>query len=230
MWVRPFDAVAERRKWYEDAKLDNLLPRLQGEAREFEFSQLPSRTLSNYEELVRELNSRFRVVEAQKTFAAKFSQRSQRNDEAVEEYAADLKRLYAKAYKSRDEKVRQEDLVRRFLDGLKDDEARFKIEFHKETDDIDNAVYHAVNFLQTRRRSSGDNFADKKFKRYMLAEPVKRLTLRAKYLSNGRKMNHMNRPRDYQLLKKEETTSAGDIEMRKRQMYQYRKPPKRWTH
>ena len=166
VWVSRFEAVAERRKWDEDAKLDNLLPRLQGKAGEFVFSQLPSRTLSNYEELVRELNSRFRVVETQKTFAAKFSQRNQRNDETVEEYAADLKRLYAKAYRSRDEKTRQEDLVRRFLDGLKDHEARFEIEFHKEPDDIDNAVYHAVNFLQTRRRSSGDNFADRKFKRY----------------------------------------------------------------
>ena len=55
--------------------------------------------------------------------------------------------------------------MRRFLDGLKDHEARFEIEFHKEPEDIDTAVYHAVNFLQTRRRSSGDNYSDRK-KRY----------------------------------------------------------------
>ena len=162
MWVS-LEAVAERRRWDEDAKLDNLLPRLQGKAGEFIFSQLPSRTLSNYEELVRELNSRFRVVETQKTFAAKFSKRNQRNDETVEEYAADLKRLYAKAFRACDEKTRQEDLVRRFLDGLKDHEARFEIEIHKEPDDIDDAVYHAVNILQTRRRSLVDNYADRKF-------------------------------------------------------------------
>ena len=48
VWVSPFEAVAERRKWDEDAKLDNLLLRLQGKAGEFVFSQLPSRTLSNY--------------------------------------------------------------------------------------------------------------------------------------------------------------------------------------
>ena len=65
---------------------------------------------------------------------------NQRNDETVEEYAADLKRLYAKAYRARDEKTRQEDLVRRFLDGLKDHKARFEIEFHKEPDDIDDAI------------------------------------------------------------------------------------------
>ena len=64
---------------------------------------------------MKELNSRFRVVETQKTFAAKFSQRVQRADETTEEYAADLKRLYAKAYQFRDLKTRQEDLVRKFL-------------------------------------------------------------------------------------------------------------------
>ena len=165
IWVSRFEAVAKRRSWDENEKLDNLLPRLQGKAGEFVFSQLPPRTLSNYEELVQELNSRFRVVETQRTFAAKFSQRCQRNDETVEEYAADLKRLYAKAYKTRSEKTKQENLVRRFLDGLKDHEARFEIEFHKEPDDIDTAVYHAVNFLQTRRRSSGENYADRKAKR-----------------------------------------------------------------
>ena len=165
VWVSRFEAVAKRRNWDDNEKLDNLLPRLQGKAGEFVFSQLPPRTLADYEELVRELNSRFRVVETQKTFAAKFSQRNQRNDETVEEYAADLKRLYAKAYKKRDDNTRQEDLVRRFLDGLKDHEARFEIEFHKEPEDIDTAVFHAVNFLQTRRRSSGDNYSDRK-KRY----------------------------------------------------------------
>ena len=118
-----------------------------------------------YADLIKELNSRFRVVETQKTFAAKLSQRAQRADETVEEFAADLKRLYAKAYKYRDSTTRQEDLVCRFLDGLRDNEARFEIEFHKEPEDIDEAVYHAVNFIQTRR-SSHEHYAERKFKKY----------------------------------------------------------------
>ena len=72
------------------------------------------------------------MVETQQTFAAKFSQRVQRPNETVEEYAVELKRLYSKAYKFTDNNTRQEDLVRRFLDGLKDTEARFETEFHKE--------------------------------------------------------------------------------------------------
>ena len=49
---------------------------------------------------------------------------------------------------------------------MKDNEARFEIEFHKEPEDIDQAVYHAVNFIQTMRRSSSDHYDDRKFKRY----------------------------------------------------------------
>ena len=122
--------------------------------------------MSSYPELIKELNSRFRVVETQKTFAAKFSQRTQKPGETVEEYAAELKRLYSKAYKTRDSSTRQEDLVRRFLDGLKDSDASFEIEFHKEPDDIDEAAFHAVNFIQTKRRSQTDSYQDRKLKRY----------------------------------------------------------------
>ena len=166
VWVSRFEAIAERRQWDDDTKLDNLLPKLQGRAGVFVFTQLPKQTLECYSELVKELNSRFRVVETKRTFAAKFSQRVQRPNETVEEYAADLKRLYSKAHQSRDARTRQEDLVRRFLDGLRDNDDRFEIEYNKEPEDIDEAVYHAVNFLQTRRRSNPDAFADKKFKKF----------------------------------------------------------------
>ena len=52
-----------------------------------------------------------------------------------------------KVYKNRECRIKQEDLVRRFLDGMKDNEARFKIEYHKEPGDIDQAAYHAVNLF-----------------------------------------------------------------------------------
>ena len=164
-WINRFEAIADRRRWDEESRLDNILPKLQGKAGDFVFSQLSKDTLSCYRELVTELNSRFRVVETEKSFAAKFSQRCQRADETVEEFAAELKRLYAKAYKNRDSKTKKEDLVRRFLDGMKDGEARFEIEYHKEPDDIDQAVYHAVNFIHTRRKNSHEN-NERRFKKY----------------------------------------------------------------
>ena len=164
VWIRRFESVAKRYNWDDETKLDNILPKLQGRAGDFVFDQLSEDTISCYPMLIKELNSRFHSIETEKTFAAKFSQRVQKNDETAEEYAADLKRLYAKAYKGRDSKTRQEDLVRRFLDGLKDNEARFEVEYHKEPTDIDTAVYHVVNFIQTRRRSNFRAYADRKFK------------------------------------------------------------------
>ena len=46
----------------------------------------------------------------------------------MEEYTADLKRLYNKAHPSRDHQTREE-LLRRFLDGLSDSQARFHVEY-----------------------------------------------------------------------------------------------------
>ena len=114
VWINRFEAIAEKRNCSEETRLDNLLPKLQGSAGDFVFTQLSRSTLMCYADLIKELNSRFRVVEAQKTFAAKLSQRAQRADETVEEFAADLKRSNAKACKYRDSTTRQEDLVRRF--------------------------------------------------------------------------------------------------------------------
>ena len=50
---------------------------------------------------------------------------------------------------------------------MRANEARFENEYHKEPDDIDEAVYHAVNFIHTRRRSSHEYpEQEKKFNRY----------------------------------------------------------------
>ena len=38
VWINRFEAVAERRRWNKEAKLDNLLPRLQGKAGDFVFT------------------------------------------------------------------------------------------------------------------------------------------------------------------------------------------------
>ena len=117
VWINRFEAIAARKKWSEDVKLENLLPKLQGKAGDFVFTQLSKDKLSRYSDLVKERNSRFRLVETEKHFASKFSRRLQKKGETAAEYAADLKRLYAKAYKNRDNRIKREDLVRKDLDG-----------------------------------------------------------------------------------------------------------------
>ena len=80
--------MADRRRWSEDDRLDEILPRLQGAADEFVFGQLRREVRPNYAQLVSELNSRFRVVVTKKTYGAQFSHRSQKSSKYVEEYAA----------------------------------------------------------------------------------------------------------------------------------------------
>ncbi len=106
----------------------------------------------NYELLVQELSFRYRTVEARKSMGYKFNHRVQRPNESVQEFAADLKPLYDKAHPERDHLTRSEDLLRRFLDGLRDDNASFHVEYIKEPDDIEEAVSEVLNFLETRRR------------------------------------------------------------------------------
>lgn len=153
VWYNRFEDVSVRQRWSADEKLDELLPRLQGTAGEFVYGQLSQSTRSDYKSLCDELSSRFRIVETSKASWVQFTHRNQLNGETVEEYAAELKKLYDKARVHRDHETRKEDLLRRFLDGLIDDKARFHVEFIKDPSDIDNAVYHTVCFQETRQRS-----------------------------------------------------------------------------
>ena len=146
-WIARFEAVAYRYGWGRKERLDQLLPRMEGHANELVFTQLPPAVVQNYDDLTAELNSRYRKIETARSFAAKFINRTQGSGETVEEYAEDLKRLYDKAhgYRYRDRKSKGEDLVRRFLDGLRDEEIKFLIEYHKEPLSIDEALFHVVN-------------------------------------------------------------------------------------
>lgn len=156
VWISRFEAIGMRYGWDYDTRIDQLLPRLEGQAAQFVFTQLPQDVMHNYNLLIGELNSRFRVIETAKSFASKFAHRYQRQGESVEEYAANLRELYDRAHARRDKKTRDEDLVRRFLDGLRDEEARFEIEFHKDPSTLDEAVYYAVTFSEVRKSQDSE--------------------------------------------------------------------------
>ncbi|KAH3869216.1 hypothetical protein DPMN_032378 [Dreissena polymorpha] len=86
-WITQFETIANRHGWGEDERLDQFLPRLEGVAAQFVFSQLPPYVLDNYYELLREIHSRFKIIETPRSFAAKFSRRSQRHGITLEEFA-----------------------------------------------------------------------------------------------------------------------------------------------
>ena len=165
IWYNRFVDVANLRGWNDEQSLLELLPRLQGPAGEFVYGQLSSQTRREFRHLVQELNARFRVVETSKTYRALFSNRDQRIGESVESYAAELKRLYDKAYTTRDLRTRSEDLLRRFLDGLSDEAARFHVEYIKDPADIDHAVYEVVNFQETKRKQGKREATENKTRR-----------------------------------------------------------------
>jgi hypothetical protein len=160
VWFNRFNDIANRHRWGNARKLDELLPCLQGTAGEFVYGQLPRSVRTDFPTLISELTNRFHRHETSKRFHAKFSNRSQKPHESVEEYAADLKRLYDKAHSARDPETRKEDLLRRFLDGLNDDHARFHVEFVKDPSNIDEAVYEVVNFIDTKKRSRAAENSD----------------------------------------------------------------------
>ena len=97
--------------------------------------------------MVNELDNRFRKVENPRTYRAKLSKLGQRG-ETIEEYAAEIKRVYDKAYPDRDINTREEDLLQKFLEGLKDQHAASQVQFIRKLGDIDEAVDAIVNFQE----------------------------------------------------------------------------------
>lgn len=59
--------------------------------------------------------------------------------------------MYDKAHPKRNSETREEDLLRRFLDGLADSDAQFHVEYVKEQENIDEAALQVVNFEETGR-------------------------------------------------------------------------------
>ena len=153
VWFNRFEAVAELQNWDNDDKLQELLPRLQGAAGDFTFDQLSRKTLRSYQTVIKELENRFGVYENKKNYKVQFNRRNQKNGETAEAYAAELKRIYDKAYANRDAGIRQEDLLQRFLMGLSDSQARIHIELTKDPRTIEEAVHEVITYIDTTQES-----------------------------------------------------------------------------
>ena len=105
VWYNRFNTIAELNNWAQTTRWNQLLPRLQGDAGEFVYGELPQDITCNFTKLIEELENRFRMIETHKTCAAECSKRNQLPGETTEEYAAALKRLYDKAHIKRIKKA-----------------------------------------------------------------------------------------------------------------------------
>ena len=73
------------------ARLIELVQRLQGNAVDFVFDEIPSEIIGNFQSLVHELSLIFQSGKTNKTFRVQFGKRAQRLGESVEDYSAELK-------------------------------------------------------------------------------------------------------------------------------------------
>ena len=131
VWYSHFTTVANLNNWDEPTRLSELVQRLQGTAADFVFDEIPQGIISNFPSLVHELGLRFQTVETNKTFRVQFGKRTQRIGESVEDYSAELKRIYDKAYPGRNPEMRRQLLLQQFLNGLRDKQAKFAVEYFK---------------------------------------------------------------------------------------------------
>ena len=76
-WHNRFEAVAVLRGWNKHDQLQELLPRLHGEAGDFTFDQLSKKTLGSYRKVIKELNNIIGVIETTITYKLQFSRRKQ---------------------------------------------------------------------------------------------------------------------------------------------------------
>lgn len=147
VWLNRFESVARLANWTAKEKLRQLLPRIHGNAADFVFGQLKEETVTSYETLVAEIESRFGTLENKRVYKTQFNNKRQGKGESLEEYAADIKRLYDWAHPSRDASTRQEDLISKFLQGLWDPKARQYIELHREPSSIEEAVQQVAAYM-----------------------------------------------------------------------------------
>ena len=96
-WLEQFQMVAEVASWDHQTKLVNLTTRLQGQAYTFYRTCTPAQR-ADYNTLVTELRKRFTPVRIKAVQNGLFHDRKQKPQEAVDEYAQELRRLFQKAY------------------------------------------------------------------------------------------------------------------------------------
>ena len=96
-WLERLEMVALMYQWTEQAKLVNLVTCLRGPAYQF-YRSCTAEQRSNYAALVKVMSKRFMLVFLQPMESSRFHERKQQPTETVDEYAQDLRKLYAKAY------------------------------------------------------------------------------------------------------------------------------------
>ena len=153
-FIRQFEAIALNCRWSLEEKLGNLLASLIGEAAEFTF-ELDEEILKNYDELIYQLDCRFRVLQTQETNQRLFYTRKLQKLEQPRQFAADLRKLIQKAYpRGLSPEVREDMLLKQFFDGLEDEDACYNVKYLQRPRSLDDAVdklHEYYSFCKVKR-------------------------------------------------------------------------------
>ena len=123
-WLEQFELVAAVARWDQSAKLANLVTRLKGPAFTF-FRSCSAQQRGNYALLTPELKKRFTPVHIGAVQTSLFHDRKQTDNETVDTFTQDLRRLFHKAYPSsrrggqEAEQIAQTVLTSQFVAGLR---------------------------------------------------------------------------------------------------------------
>ena len=98
VWFARFKGIADDNEWSGQERLSVLLPKLQGVAGEYVLEVLSKKIRFDYKKLVQELDACYCKVESKQNYRRQLTGISQKPGESEQELAAEIKRLYDKAY------------------------------------------------------------------------------------------------------------------------------------
>ena len=139
-FIKQFEAIANNCRWSKEDKLGNLLVSLTGEAADFTF-ELDQYTVADYDELLYQLDNRFRIIQTPESSQRLFYARKLQKGEQPRQFAADLRKLIQKAYpRGLSPEVREDMLLKQFFDGLDDEDARYFVKYLQHPRSLDDAI------------------------------------------------------------------------------------------
>jgi hypothetical protein len=150
---RQFEAAARANGWSDTEKALALTLALRGDATNI-LQKLSSQEQEDYDVLVKHLELRFGQTHLEHVYHSQLKNRSQRPNESLQEFEADVARLVRLAYPATPDNIMERLAVQAFLDGLRDHETRQALILAR-PDKLVDALARALEFEAAKQSSRG---------------------------------------------------------------------------
>lgn len=148
-----FETAAMVHGWSEETKASVLSLSLRGDALTV-LQAMPMSERRHFAELVRRLEMRFGHRHMDQLYRSQLRNRSQKPNESLQEFEADVARLVRHAYPSVSDDVSESLAVDRFLDGLRDPETQQAVKLARPKT-LSDALTQAMEFEAVRQSVRG---------------------------------------------------------------------------